>query len=87
MKLGAIDFLQKPLRPEELRKVVAEIILRHQPGKQLIAPDDFEGHVTAAKRLINLRDFAAAKSHISPRSGIEWEVSRGALTSRACWLN
>lgn len=64
MKLGAIDFLQKPLRPEDLREVVAEIILRHQPGKKLIPPDDFEGHVTAAKRLINLRDFSAAKGHI-----------------------
>lgn len=64
MKLGAIDFLQKPLRPEELRKVVAEIILRHQPGKKLIVPDDFEGHVSAAKRLINLCEFSAAKSHI-----------------------
>ena len=25
MKLGAIDFLQKPLRPEDLRRIVAEI--------------------------------------------------------------
>jgi CheY-like chemotaxis protein len=64
MKLGAIDFLQKPLRPEELRQVVAEIILRHQPGQKLIEPDDFEGHLTAAKRLINLREFGAAKPHI-----------------------
>jgi DNA-binding NtrC family response regulator len=64
MKLGAIDFLQKPLRPEDLRKMVAEIILRHQPGKRLIASDDFEGQLTAAKRLINLRDFTAARSHI-----------------------
>ena len=64
MKLGAIDFLQKPLRPEELRKMVAEIILRHQPGKKFIALDDFEGHLTASKRLINQRDFTTAKSHI-----------------------
>ena len=64
MKLGAIDFLQKPLRPEELRQVVAEIILRHQPAQKIIEPDDFEGHLTAAKRLINRREFGAAKSHI-----------------------
>ena len=31
MKLGAIDFLQKPLRPEELRRIVAEILKRHAP--------------------------------------------------------
>ena len=29
MKLGAIDFLQKPVRPEELREVAAEVIRRH----------------------------------------------------------
>src|SRR5580698_3864376 len=29
MKLGAIDFLQKPLRPEDLRSIVAEILKRH----------------------------------------------------------
>jgi DNA-binding NtrC family response regulator len=28
MKLGAIDFLQKPLRPEDFRNIVAEIIKR-----------------------------------------------------------
>ena len=29
MKLGAIDFLAKPLSPEVLRKVVAEVLERH----------------------------------------------------------
>jgi DNA-binding response OmpR family regulator len=29
MKLGAIDFLAKPLSPERLRRVVAEVIRRH----------------------------------------------------------
>ncbi|QDV39181.1 response regulator [Tautonia plasticadhaerens] len=29
LKLGAIDFLQKPIRPEELRGVVAEVVARH----------------------------------------------------------
>src|SRR5262245_28497004 len=30
MKLGAIDFLQKPLRPEDLRRIVVEILDRHR---------------------------------------------------------
>ncbi len=29
MKLGAIDFLAKPLTPDSLRRVVAEVIRRH----------------------------------------------------------
>jgi DNA-binding NtrC family response regulator len=36
MKLGAIDFLTKPIRPDELRRVIAEVIERHAiaPGAQ-----------------------------------------------------
>jgi two-component system OmpR family response regulator len=34
MKLGAIDFLQKPLRPEDLRRIVAEILKRHAPKNE-----------------------------------------------------
>ena len=29
MKLGAIDFLTKPITPDALRRVVAEVIERH----------------------------------------------------------
>jgi DNA-binding response OmpR family regulator len=32
MKLGAIDFLTKPITPEALRRVVADVILRHAPA-------------------------------------------------------
>jgi DNA-binding NtrC family response regulator len=33
MKLGAVDFLTKPVMPEALRKVVAEALARHAPGR------------------------------------------------------
>jgi DNA-binding response OmpR family regulator len=33
MKLGAIDFLTKPLSPERLRRVVAEVIRRHSESE------------------------------------------------------
>jgi DNA-binding response OmpR family regulator len=64
MKLGAIDFLQKPLRPEDFRNIVAEIIKRHA------RPDDppaetFSAHIVAAKRCINLRAFAKARLHLA----------------------
>jgi DNA-binding NtrC family response regulator len=39
MKLGAIDFLQKPLRPEELRSIVAEILKRHARPVEWILED------------------------------------------------
>jgi FixJ family two-component response regulator len=63
MKLGAIDFLQKPLRPEELRRIVAEIVKRHAPEKEHPA-ETFNSHIVAAKRCLNLRSFALARIHL-----------------------
>ncbi len=66
MQLGAIDFLQKPLTPEDLRKVVAEIIARHGIESAFSEPGsgDFDTHIVAAKRLLNLQEFAKAKEHL-----------------------
>jgi DNA-binding response OmpR family regulator len=73
MKLGAIDFLTKPIRPEELRKVVADVVRRHaafepepdressqpaSPAVVVIAPPALD--LTAAKRALNRREFDRA---------------------------
>src|SRR5258707_14281792 len=63
MKLGAIDFLQKPLRPEDLRRIVAEILKRHAPQKDHQA-ESYNSHIVAAKRCLNLRSFANARMHL-----------------------
>ena len=63
MKLGAIDFLQKPLRPEDLRRIVSEILKRHAPQKEHLA-ESFNSHIVAAKRCLNLRSFAMARIHL-----------------------
>ena len=63
MKLGAIDFLQKPLRPEDLRRIVNEILKRHDPQKDPPA-ESFNAHIVAAKRYLNLRSFATARIHL-----------------------
>jgi DNA-binding NtrC family response regulator len=66
MKLGAIDFLEKPLTPETLRAMVTEILRRH--GKRVAprgTPETFEDHVQTAKRLLNLRQFVEAREHIA----------------------
>src|ERR1700731_1612980 len=63
MKLGAIDFLQKPLQPEELRRIVTEILKRHAPQKEQVA-ESFNSHIVAAKRCLNLRSFAMARIHL-----------------------
>jgi DNA-binding response OmpR family regulator len=66
MKLGAIDFLQKPLTPEELRNVVSDVLARHDTATTPpTAPrDDFDSHIVTAQRLLNLRDFSRAKKHL-----------------------
>jgi len=64
MKLGAIDFLQKPILPEQLRTIVRDILLRHQPEPDQTRPRDFEYYLRSAKRAINLRDFQEAKRHL-----------------------
>jgi DNA-binding response OmpR family regulator len=63
MKLGAIDFLQKPLRPDDLRSIVAEILKRHA-GRDESPADTFGAHIVAAKRCLNLRAFGKARLHL-----------------------
>ncbi len=69
MKLGAIDFLQKPLTPNVLRGVVTELITRHvgaprAPKDEPVA-DTFAGQLSEAKRLLNLQLFAPAWKHLA----------------------
>jgi FixJ family two-component response regulator len=61
MKLGATDFLQKPLLPADLRHAVAEVIKRH-PSED--SADLFTVHVAAAKRCLNLHALAKARLHL-----------------------
>jgi two-component system OmpR family response regulator len=62
MKLGAIDFLQKPLRPEDLRNAVAEIKNCQKDDR---SSESFEAHLAAAKRCLNLHAFALARLHLA----------------------
>jgi DNA-binding NtrC family response regulator len=61
MKLGAIDFLKKPILPDELRNIVKDVLIRHGPEEVKGKARDSEYYLRCAKRAINLRDFAAAK--------------------------
>jgi DNA-binding NtrC family response regulator len=58
MKLGAIEFIQKPFTPQEIREVVADVLAREsierKPGL------GYETHLDLAKRLIGARDLYAA---------------------------
>ncbi len=64
MQLGAIDFLEKPIEPVALRKLVADILNRHQPRPKDVTPGSLEDHLREIKRLINLQQFDAAAERI-----------------------
>ena len=66
MKFGAIDFLQKPITPEQLRAIVKDVLVRHsiEDRKTAETPHDFEYFLRCAKRAINLRDFSAARQNL-----------------------
>jgi DNA-binding NtrC family response regulator len=72
MKLGAIDFLAKPVTPEQLRTLLNEVIERHAfplaQDRKLSAPKykaEPNIHLLAAKRAINNREFDVARGHLA----------------------
>jgi len=73
MKLGAIDFLAKPITPDALRRVVSEVMARHaieasapQPPDASPQPVDRSRQVSfdlaRAKRALNRGEFSLAQS-------------------------
>ncbi len=61
MKLGAIDFLEKPVDPTALRATVAEVVGRHRPAPHgPVELGSLEDFLREAKRLINLQGFDLA---------------------------
>jgi Flp pilus assembly protein TadD len=76
MKLGAIDFLSKPIKPEVLRRVVADVLDRpptsarrsepvlspmSQAGSQAGVAVAAPAALAPAKRALNQRDFVRAR--------------------------
>ena len=65
MRLGAIDFLEKPIEPTALRAVVAEILGRHRPATKPVELGSLEDFLREAKRLINLQGFEMAERMVN----------------------
>lgn len=79
MKLGAIDFLAKPLTPETLRRTVAEVFDRVAPrlphpakssGESIPFVSPFASHLRDAKQAINRRHFGDAEIHLRQAIGL-----------------
>ena len=88
MKLGALDFLSKPITPEALRAAVADVLARHTPAKKAgpdkLPVDPAADSLREAKRELNLREFDKADQLLTkalaanPRSA-EAHYLRGVL--------
>lgn len=80
MKLGAIDFLPKPLTPERLRAVARDVLTRHAnhrvlgAGRVVAEPvtseSEFVRDLTLAKRALNQRAFDEAEVYLKEALGL-----------------
>jgi DNA-binding response OmpR family regulator len=71
MQLGAIDFLTKPMLPDALRAVVAEVLARHahpapvgrahEPPEAVSSASQFAANLARAKQALNRRVFDEAE--------------------------
>lgn len=71
MKLGAIEFIQKPFGPDEIRGLVRKILERHQLEES--EATDYGGRYELAKRCISERHFDAAGQHLKAAIGLDPE--------------
>jgi DNA-binding response OmpR family regulator len=72
MKLGAVDFLQKPFDPEEIRELVSRVMDREKLDER--KEGDYSFCIELAKRSIGDRHFSAAVEHV--RKAIYIDPSR-----------
>jgi DNA-binding response OmpR family regulator len=82
MKLGAIDFLAKPVTPKALRAVVAEVLTRHdcrgpvitsreETPEPVTLASQFAANLNRAKRALNNRWFEEAEVSLLQANGLD----------------
>ncbi|GAB4206515.1 MAG: hypothetical protein Fur006_63650 [Coleofasciculaceae cyanobacterium] len=62
MKLGAVDFIQKPFTPQELRTIVQQVLDREQLEETQAI--DYNSSIQLAKRYVSRRQFNTAIEHV-----------------------
>ncbi len=81
MKLGAIDFLQKPLRPEDLRSIVADILKRHAPQKAHPA-ESFQFAHCCGETLFKFAIVRAGEDSFGQGTGVKHQIGRSIQSGR-----
>jgi len=72
MKLGTVDFVQKPFTSEEIRALVSQVLQREQLDEQKAV--DYSSYLELAKRCVADRQTAAAIDHV--RKAISLDPTR-----------
>jgi DNA-binding NtrC family response regulator len=62
MKLGAVDFIQKPFAPKEIRELVTRVLDRDTIAAE--KAKGYDAHIELAKKCIGARQFDAAQEHL-----------------------
>lgn len=61
MRLGAVDFIQKPFSPDQIRQLVSSVLDREAIDARRTG--DYAAHLSLAKRCISQLQFDAAMAH------------------------
>jgi DNA-binding NtrC family response regulator len=69
MKLGAVEFIQKPFTPKEIRHLVSNIIKRETLGKE--KNKDYDSCLELAKKCVADKHFEAAAKHANKAISID----------------
>ena len=72
MRLGAVDFVQKPFIPEEIREIVARVMDRETLDEQKVT--DYASSIELAKKAIMDSHFEAAVEHV--RKAVSFDPAR-----------
>jgi DNA-binding response OmpR family regulator len=72
MKLGAVDYIQKPFAPKEIRELVTKVMDREKIDEKKVA--DYASFIELAKKSIGQRHFDAAVEHV--RKAISLDPTR-----------
>jgi DNA-binding NtrC family response regulator len=72
MKLGAVDFIQKPFAPGEIRELVTKVLDRDKIAAEKVR--GYEEHIELAKKCIGEQEFDGAQEHV--RQAIAADASK-----------
>jgi len=76
LKLGAVDYLRKPFKPEEIISIVEDVFERHEIENSEKEVESFDDYIMLAKNAINKRDFSKAKEMLQEATSLNLKTRK-----------